>query len=104
VLRKKNVGKSGLTLVRNNGDLAEGWYDPETKSKSDARALAEDRRPPPKPVDHDHDHESDDDDDFGPALPGKERTGRRAGAANPTFQDLDLRNGMYFPTNIFVTI
>jgi hypothetical protein len=94
VLRGEINGKSLLTLARNNGDLAEGWYDPETKSKADSRALTENRRPslpPPEPLDH---PESDDDDEFGPALPGRERTGRRAGAANPTFQDLDLRNGM----------
>jgi hypothetical protein len=82
--------------MRNNGDLAEGWYDPETKTKADSRAYPPTKTARPSNIPTEapaNQSGSDDDDDFGPALPSREHVGRRAGPAIPKLQDLDLRDG-----------
>jgi hypothetical protein len=89
--------KKWLTALRNQGELAEGWYDPSTKSKADERAASQ-------PA-----HEtaySDDDREIGPDIPAT-FAGEKSGPAIPSLQDLDYRNGMqtllssYSLTNIF---
>jgi hypothetical protein len=80
--------------MRNQGDLAEGWYDPETKLKADERADEEPRQQPRQPKDDAPDEEDDDDDDdeeIGPSLP---TANRKSGVAIPKIQDLVLRDGM----------
>ena len=86
-----------LTFMRNNGDLAEGWYDPETKSKADSGPNLPTVIPRPSNVPAER-FDSDDEDDFGPAVPSREHLGRRAGPTVPKLQDLDLRDGMFLHT------
>ncbi|KAI5202787.1 hypothetical protein E4T39_04442 [Aureobasidium subglaciale] len=94
-----------LTLTRNRGELAEGWYDPVTKEKAD-RAAPEartSRRSPSPDVQHrpqqqqqqhaapnqpvaSHD---DSEDEYGPSLP---TTLSRVGPKIPSMQDLQYRN------------
>lgn len=85
----------------NRGELAEGWYDPATKDKADARAAEFGAEPKPKgerqetstrphaPAKGDDADEEDDDDDFGPALPVQ-----RSGPSVPSFQDLQHRQDL----------
>ena len=107
-----------LTLLRNRGELAEGWYEPETLRKaqaSSAAALAS-RTHPKSPI-HEENAQSGDlsDDDVGPALPRGRGRGRssttematsqggggggggseRHGPAIPSLEDLELRRGMH---------
>ncbi|KAK4619667.1 hypothetical protein CLAFUW4_10909 [Fulvia fulva] len=86
----------------NRGELAEGWYDPDMKSRVDERWRS---RPPtsskgravpgnqllPSNAEAREEEEPDDedDDDFGPAPPGKEST--RYGAPSASLQDLQYR-------------
>lgn len=87
--------------MRNHGDLAEGWYDPETKTKADSSAP--DSRPPLPPVLAEvniertakgaQGSEDEEDDDYGPALPGAQTSSARVGPAVPKLQDLQQRNG-----------
>ncbi|KAM0720458.1 hypothetical protein Q7P37_004594 [Cladosporium fusiforme] len=87
----------------NRGELAEGWYDPKTKERADARAIEmgaepqtsgkpEPREPLPAPTRRD-DAPADldeDDDDFGPTLP----PGQKSGPSVPGFQDLQHRQDL----------
>ena len=100
-----------LTLARNRGDLAEGWYDPATLEKAINAANENEsqhrvftrgksslerngRTENAFPV-----VESDDEDAPGPSLPEtyghrlKSLQSIRAGPAIPDFQDLELRKG-----------
>ncbi|EME41777.1 hypothetical protein DOTSEDRAFT_81981 [Dothistroma septosporum NZE10] len=88
----------------NHGELAEGWYDPDMKSRVDERWRS---RPPTSTKGRaipgnkllssnaegsesaEEDEEDDDDDDFGPAPPRKETT--RYGAQSASLQDLQHR-------------
>lgn len=94
-----------LTLVRNRGELAEGWYDPKMYEKAEAfvagsasaaktpqyRALSPRHQPP-------HRVESSDEDELGPALPtaprGGTRRNNRSGPTIPNLQDLELQQGV----------
>jgi len=81
--------------LRNLKELAEGWYDPETKQKAvdsaerSAQEIVEEPR-----VMHNKTAAADDstasEDDYGPILP-LGGTSRRAGAPAPNFSDLALR-------------
>jgi hypothetical protein len=106
-----------LTLMRNHGDLSEGWYDPATKKKAGTFTSSEHsnipdlpstrRRSSPDYGTKSHaapaDEESDED-EFGPALPSKQSIGplatstttldRKVGPAIPNLQDLEYRDGM----------
>ena len=85
----------------NRGELAEGWYDPATKERADARCRSDSERQqvkspraeldvPGQPTNHISAEEEDDDDGYGPALPEKEST-TRIGPAIPSFQDIQQR-------------
>lgn len=87
----------------NEGDLAEGWYDPATKERANERFERTrekpkhprpDRRPPPdwEPKRELGIPPDSDDDDFGPALPRNIETSRKSGPAIPSAQDLQLRD------------
>ena len=89
---------------RNRGELAEGWYDPQTLTK--AQSAANDPIIPPgpsipaKPSQEVVIEDDDDDDGYGPALPSKSdqrieraRTLKRSGPSIPNIQDLELRRG-----------
>ncbi|KAL8938692.1 MAG: hypothetical protein Q9216_003752 [Gyalolechia sp. 2 TL-2023] len=101
-------GMERLTLVRNRGELAEGWYDAETLHKAQRSAADSlDDRIPPLPselrrgVDASDGHSGDqeEEDAFGPALPSNSsapppamaRRGKQSGPSIPNFQDLQER-------------
>jgi len=85
--------------VRNRGELAEGYYDPATKSKADQ---AETRPPQRHDQDDVHDYGvgerqqsgGEDDEDYGPALPGAHGSTRTKGPAVASLEDIQHRNGM----------
>lgn len=100
-----------LTFLRNRGELAEGWYEPETLRKAQASAIASASRPEPDAdkkaqTQRDATQSKDlSDDDVGPALPrGRSETAaaasqvgnERHGPAIPSLQDLELRRGTYW--------
>lgn len=92
----------------NRGELAEGWYDPETYQRVKARAeemglmrgsgdevvegrhgdVSEDETRQER---DEQQHQDDDDDDYGPVLPGS-GAGRYAGPGIPSRQDLAMRD------------
>ncbi|CAG8955987.1 hypothetical protein HYFRA_00008843 [Hymenoscyphus fraxineus] len=102
----------------NRGELAEGWYDPETLQKATrstqaAEVTDDNHRPEPSttvsretderhrnpPPGHDRntkdDSGSESDDSIGPALPGQEGRSRgRMGPSIPNIQDLELKREM----------
>ncbi|KAK3710856.1 hypothetical protein LTR37_010080 [Vermiconidia calcicola] len=84
----------------NRGELAEGWYDPETKKRADERFAQErDRRPSTKVAErrieeqrgpHAPSEDDDEEDDgYGPTLPST--GGSRLGPTVPSFQDLQYK-------------
>ena len=82
----------------NRGELAEGWYDPETKQRADSRytkpmekhhVRSTVREPVPKPRASDPASE-DDEDGYGPTLPNAEGV-RKSGPSVPGFQDLQYK-------------
>lgn len=96
-----------LTRFRNNGELAEGWYDPSTKAKAEDRTRdgtrddaqwdsIEKHRYPPKDRDSytksQRKNQDSDVDEFGPALPDQMDPRTRVGPAVPSGQDLQLRD------------
>ena len=97
-----------LTLVRNRGELLEGWYDPETLQKAIASPTGispitsrQSKRASPEYGNEPKKNEavdlSSDDDSVGPSLPGQDlqntAKGRKPGPAIPNLQDLELRRG-----------
>lgn len=102
----RNGENKGLTLVRNCGELAEGWYDPTTLEKAQASASSSaahterQSRPRGSPIygSPKRSEESSDGDIVGPTLPGGEtkdyKSDKRPGPAIPNLQDLELRRGM----------
>lgn len=106
-----------LTLLRNRGELAEGWYEPETLRKAQASASATasaSRLDAAKTRMRDDERSADlSDDDVGPALPRgrsnmamtaavaaasqatNEGGSERHGPAIPSLEDLELRRGTY---------
>ena len=113
-------GNFFLTLRRNHGELAEGWYEPATLQKARQNSAEQPRldreRASPDyargeqphggdfedpPAEDDND---DDEEDYGPKLPhpGSMRAAARSGPAIPNMQDLELRRGKHpidRPTN-----
>lgn len=97
-----------LTLLRNRGELAEGWYEPETLRKAQASAALVARTAAKNQVQDDATSGGDlSDDDVGPALPRGRMTSHvgseRRGPAIPSLQDLELQRGMlafYFYSNL----
>ncbi|KAI4259130.1 MAG: hypothetical protein L6R42_004747, partial [Xanthoria sp. 1 TBL-2021] len=86
----------------NRGELAEGWYDPQTLRK--AQSAANDPITPSQtsiPANSSQDdliEDDDDDDGYGPALPSKSdqrieraRTLKQSGPSIPNIQDLELQ-------------
>lgn len=98
-----------LTLLRNRGELAEGWYEPETLRKARASATASASASRTAAKTHMQQEEDDarsgdlSDDDVGPALPRRNKMAasssrgesERHGPAVPNLQDLELRRGMH---------
>lgn len=96
-----------LTLLRNRGELAEGWYDPSTKQKAIESSTTEDAilngsdrqlRASPDygrngPKHHANCMDESDDDVVGPALPTRQISQRRKGPAIPGSEDLVLLQG-----------
>lgn len=91
-------------MARNAKELAEGWYDPDTKQKADesadrsAQEIVEEEEAHPAPIKaaraaaDSNAASDDDDDDYGPILPpGTSSRSNRAGPAAPDFSDLTLR-------------
>lgn len=80
--------------MRNLKELAEGWYDPETKQKAieSAERSAQEIVEEPRAVRNRAPQEDSaaSDDDYGPVLPPGGAS-RRAGAPVPNFSDLALR-------------
>jgi len=84
----------------NRGELAEGWYDPETKRKADERYISRpqnlDRIPDgprnagPRAQETEPSEDDDGDDHYGPTLPDAV-AGRSVGPAIPNLQDLQHR-------------
>ena len=87
----------------NRGELAEGWYDPETFSRIKESDPGRTRRAENASGRHgdaekeditaeNEGDEDEDEDDYGPVLPtGTLSSGRRSGPGIPTLQDLSLR-------------
>ncbi|KAL8680932.1 MAG: hypothetical protein Q9186_002892 [Xanthomendoza sp. 1 TL-2023] len=86
----------------NRGELAEGWYDPDTLLRAQSSAAKHDQPLHSRPSDpkaSSHGNRSDDEDDgYGPAPPSNSdtlkataRSGQRAGPSIPNFQDLELQ-------------
>lgn len=93
----------------NRGELAEGWYDPETFQRVQKRAeemglvrlpktdegkergVVEDDREEGIRVERRSDGEDEDGDDYGPVLPGT-GSGKASGPGIPSRQDLALRD------------
>ncbi|KAI4281489.1 MAG: hypothetical protein L6R38_003659 [Xanthoria sp. 2 TBL-2021] len=86
----------------NRGELAEGWYDPQTlrKAQSAANDPITPSRPsiPAKSSQDDVIEDDEDDDGYGPALPSKSdqrieraRTLKQSGPSIPNLHDLELQ-------------
>jgi len=101
-----------LTLTRNRGELAEGWYDPSTLQKaiissSESQVTSRDvtsrnqegRSNRDRGIEKSgkgvSDSGSESDDSVGPTLPGKEGRSRlsRVGPSIPNRDDLELKRG-----------
>jgi hypothetical protein len=80
-------------INRNEGELAEGWYDPETKRKADMRARDEERAERRA-----QNNDDEDSDEIGPEIPDHDAGGgsSRAGPAMPKTHDLEYRRGTLF--------
>lgn len=94
------TGWNELTFVRNRGELAEGWYDPETLQKAQASAASTLSADGSKGIqksspDYNRESESSDGDGPGPALPSRDHATRkeRSGPAIANHQDLELQRG-----------
>ena len=100
-----------LTLVRNRGELAEGWYDPVTLRKAidaftkpfSSTKILGGRRPSPVYLHQKQEMPdgsgSSDDGDIGPALPHQQGINLsndfRSGPTIPSLQDPELRRGKF---------
>jgi hypothetical protein len=108
-IRTCAFAKYKLTSLRNRGELAEGWYDPSTKTKatasfSAAPARLEVLRDSPEYTSKDESmllsprkvEEDSEDDDIGPPLPPGDNgaVDRRRGPVIPGFADLQDRREM----------
>jgi hypothetical protein len=88
-----------LTCVRNYGELAEGWYDPQTLERARSNPLHENplgrSNPRSSP---DYGNINSEEEEYGPALPGGGLTGppsegfaAKHGPSQPQLQDLQVR-------------
>ena len=95
-------------IWRNRGELAEGWYDPETLRKAQVSAAdylnVPSRSPIPTKTLDDHVTEDEEDEGYGPALPSKSenpieraRNMRQPGPSIPNTQDLKFQRGITDP-------
>ncbi|KAL8648292.1 MAG: hypothetical protein Q9226_006058 [Calogaya cf. arnoldii] len=85
----------------NRGELAEGWYDPQTLRKAQSATddpIAPSRPSVPSKAFQDDVNEDDDDDGYGPALPSKSdqreeraRGLKQSGPSIPNIQDLEFQ-------------
>ena len=96
-----------LTCLRNRGELAEGWYDPNTLETSAMPPVsAIDQGPSVAHVggsrsggaiEEDNPNMSGDEDMIGPALPGMEQGNNGNNTSGPSFlntEDLQVQRGM----------
>ena len=94
----------GLTFARNRGELAEGWYRPQTSERAEAFVADSPPGATEAGINASGTEEratnvdtSSDDDMPGPVLPGNtipsEGRNRRSGPTIPNFQDLELQQG-----------
>lgn len=109
-----SVWSYGLTLLRNRGDLSEGWYDPATKQRADTAATTATPQTSKKPqlppsrgdelVSREPEEKTDihagsdneyDDDEYGPAMPMQQLSNGRIGPKIPSMQDIQYRNGTF---------
>ena len=91
-------------IRRNRGELAEGWYDPQTLGKAQSAAndpISPSRPPMSAEALQDDMSEDNDDDGYGPALPyesdqrkGRAKTWKQPGPSIPNLQDLEYQRGM----------
>jgi len=95
----RHVGRRVLPAnsQRNRGELAEGWYDPETKQKAidsaerTAQEIAAQPRASPDYGGGADEDEEDEEDEYGPVAATRANAGRPSGPTAATFQDLALR-------------
>ncbi|KAF2431294.1 hypothetical protein EJ08DRAFT_632650 [Tothia fuscella] len=83
----------------NRGELAEGWYDPATRTRANAAAQEEPprgkRRASPTYGTNEKTqtrHSESEEDEFGPAPPSKSGGGQKAGPVIPRMEDLQYRD------------
>ncbi|KAL8877026.1 MAG: hypothetical protein Q9198_004878 [Flavoplaca austrocitrina] len=98
-----DIGAKGImaNIRRNRGELAEGWYDPQTlrKAQSASNDPISSSRPPMSAETLQGDMSEDNDDDgYGPALPsesdqrkGRAKTWKQPGPSIPNLQDLEYQ-------------
>lgn len=112
------VKKLILIIIRNRGELAEGWYDPgilkkardaqdQGQGQGQGQDQAQDRgrdtgrsqnrtSPEYNTGERDEEDDGDDEEDYGPDLPQQYKNQvNRHGPSIPTTQDLELRKGTY---------
>lgn len=99
-------------MLRNRGDLSEGWYDPQTKHRADKAATTatvipqarehtkspsrKDAMVPRETEEEVNDHDEDDhdeDDEYGPAMAMQQLSSGPIGPRIPSMQDIQYRNG-----------
>ena len=101
----RNEGRNNIDVItRNQGELAEGWYDPATLEK--ARTSVAQMQPNTRRDESQGDKNADmneegpeeegedEEDEYGPVLPTGRGGGLSLGPTIPTMQDLELRKGM----------
>ncbi|KAL8768613.1 MAG: hypothetical protein Q9209_005172 [Squamulea sp. 1 TL-2023] len=103
-MSESTVGGTAANIWRNRGELAEGWYDPETLRKAHISAaddimLSKPRSVPTKSV-SENGNDDEDDDGYGPALPSnsdnyieRARNLKPSGPTIPKIQDLEFQRG-----------
>lgn len=106
IISAPDTGTEGTmaNLRRNRGELAEGWYDPQTLRKAQSAAndpISPSRPPMSAEVSQEDMSEDNDDDGYGPALPsesdqrkGRARTLKQPGPSIPNLQDLEYQRGI----------
>ncbi|KAL8779596.1 MAG: hypothetical protein Q9213_006858 [Squamulea squamosa] len=87
----------------NRGELAEGWYDPDTLRKAQISTANDSRLSIPTRTASDKGSEDGDGDGYGPALPSnpdrrieRVRNLKQSGPTIPNIQDLELQKGRLF--------
>lgn len=88
-----------LTCVRNRGELAEGWYDPQMLEKARSHPISENTaRNSNSRASPTYDNVNSEDDEYGPALPSNalqnmttETNARKHGPSSAKMQDLQVQ-------------